>query len=138
MNTLFIYFSFLLGFLSHENPQLTLNIENIESLEGQIIIGIYNTEKGWLEKDSEIKQFRVPVNNNTERLVITDLPKGDFAISMYHDKNSDGICNLNFIGIPKEPYGFSNNFKPKFSAPKYEDCKFSLTKDHVLSIKLVK
>ncbi|EGV43785.1 DUF2141 domain-containing protein [Bizionia argentinensis JUB59] len=137
MNTLFFYFSILLGFLASDKPKLTINIQNIESIQGKIIIGIYSAEEGWLEKDSEIRHYRVLVSKNTEQLIITDLPKGDYAISMYHDENSDGICNLNFIGIPKESYGFSNNFKPKFSAPKFKDCKFSLSEDQEMSIKLV-
>ncbi|TYB78506.1 DUF2141 domain-containing protein [Bizionia myxarmorum] len=137
MNSLFIYLSVLLGLLSNENPTLTINIHNIDALQGNIIIGIYSSEHGWLEKDSEIKHYRIPVNSTIESLVITDLPKGDYAVSMYHDANSDGICNLNFVGIPKEAYGFSNNFKPKFSAPKFKDCKFSFANDHIMDIKLV-
>ncbi|OBX23665.1 MULTISPECIES: DUF2141 domain-containing protein [Bizionia] len=137
MNIFFAYFSIIFGFLSTDAPKLTINIQNIEKIQGHIIIGIYNAEEGFLEKDSEIKHYKLTVKENVESLVIDDLPKGDYAISMYHDENSDGICNLNFIGIPKEPYGFSNNFKPKFSAPKFVDCKFSLIEDQVMNIKLV-
>jgi len=71
-------------------------------------------------------------------LVINDLPKGDYAISMYHDKNADGKCNLNFLGVPTEPYGFSNNFRPKFSAPTFTDCQFNLNTNETLKIKLGK
>ncbi len=137
MNIIIVYFSLFFGFLSNNNPELVVNIQNIESIQGEIVIGIYNAEKGWLEKDAEIKNYRILVKDSAEKLIITDLPKGNYAISMYHDKNSDGICNLSFIGIPKEPYGFSNNFKPKFSAPKFSDCKFTLTENHVMNIKLV-
>ncbi|HLV40259.1 DUF2141 domain-containing protein [Xanthomarina sp.] len=137
MNSILIYFSFLLGFLSNENPQLTINIQNIKSFQGEIIVGVFNSEKGFLEDNAVFKEYRIPANKTTEQLIITDLPHGDYAISLYHDKNSDNICNLNFIGIPKEPYGFSNNFKPRFSAPKFKDCKFSLLKDYKLDIKLI-
>lgn len=137
MNTLIVYFSLILGLVTNNNPKLTINIQNIEKIQGNIIVGVYNAEEGFLKKDVEIKHYSIKVENSTERLIIDDLPSGDYAISMYHDENSDGICNLNFIGIPKEPYGFSNNFKPKFSAPKFEDCKFYFDKDHVLNIKLV-
>lgn len=127
----------LLGWLANDNPQLTINIQNIESLQGEIIIGVYNSEKGFLADDTVFKTYKIRVNETTERFVITGLPKGDYAVTMYHDENSDGICNRNFLGIPKEPYGFSNNFKPKFSAPKFKDCKFSLLTDHVIEINLI-
>lgn len=137
MKTLIIYCTLFFGLWSANNPQLVINIENIESIQGDIIIGIYNTEKGFLEAGTEIKHYKLTVVKNTERLVINDLPAGSYAISMFHDENSDGICNKNFMGIPKEPYGFSNNFKPKFSAPKFEDCKFSFSKNHEIQIRLV-
>lgn len=139
MNILFIYFSLLLGLLSNNNTntQLTLNIQNIELLQGNIIIGIYNSEIGFLEKNTALKRYVINADKATKQLIIKDLPLGDYAISLFHDKNSDGICNRNFMGIPKEPYGFSNNFKPQFSAPKFKDCKFVLDKDHIINIKLI-
>ena len=60
------------------------------------------------------------------------------AFFLYHDENSDGICNRNMLGSPKEGYGFSNNIKPKPSAPSFKDCKFSLTENTVLDIALIK
>lgn len=77
------------------------------------------------------------VKNASESIVIKDLPKGTYAVSLYHDVNSDKTCNLNFFGIPKEPYAFSNNFKPKFSAPKFKDCQFELNSNKSITIQLL-
>ncbi|MFB9058268.1 DUF2141 domain-containing protein [Mariniflexile ostreae] len=131
-----LYVSILINFFSINNPELTIEIQNIEVSEGEIIIGVFNTGTRFLREGAAIKNYTIAADETTKTLVIKDLPKGVYAISMYHDENSDGICNRNFIGIPKEPYGFSNNIKPKFSAPSYEDCKFSFQKDSVLKIKL--
>ncbi|MEO5910876.1 MAG: DUF2141 domain-containing protein, partial [Pelobium sp.] len=68
---------------------------------------------------------------------IKDLKKGDYAVALYHDLNSDKICNLSFLGIPKEMYGFSNNVKPKLSAPAFSDCKFSVNSNSTISINLI-
>lgn len=132
-----ILFTFLTALFSKDNPQLTLHVENIDKLQGNIIIGVFNSEIGFL-KEGIAKNYTIKVDKKTETIVISDLPKGDYAISIYHDENSDNECNRNFLGIPKEAYGFSNNIKPKFSAPSYADCKFSLVKDHSLTIKLIK
>ena len=74
--------------------------------------------------------------NNTVEFTFKDVPKGDYAISIYHDVNADKECNMNFIGIPKEPYGFSNNFRPKFAKPTFNDCKIELSTDKSITIKL--
>ncbi len=137
MNILLLYISIFASVFSIENPKLTINVTNIEILKGDIIIGVFDKEHNFLKDGSAIKTYSIRVEENTETIVINDLPTGDYAISIYHDENSDNTCNMNFLGIPKEGYGFSNNFKPKFSAPNYSDCKFMLSKDLKLTIKLI-
>ncbi|WP_163516866.1 DUF2141 domain-containing protein [Gelidibacter japonicus] len=136
MNILILYLSFLTSFFGNDNPQLTIHVQNIKSLKGEIIIGVFNTDKDFLKDGVAIKNYTITVDKATETIVIKDLPKGEYAVSLYHDENSDKECNRNFLGIPKEGYGFSNNVKPKFSAPSYEDCKFTLAENKVLDIAL--
>lgn len=138
MNLLIIYYLLASSFLVNDTPQLTVEIQNIQLHKGKIIVGVYDTDKDFLKEGLAIKIYEINVDQTTESIVIKDLPKGDYAISLYHDENSDNKCNRNFLGIPKEGYGFSNNIKPKFSAPTYEDCKFSFVNDLKLDIKLIK
>lgn len=119
------------------NPELTIKISNIDKIKGEIKVGVFDTDTNFLKEGHAIKNYSIKVKNNTATLTITDLPKGEYAITMYHDQNSDNECNRNFIGIPKEPYAFSNNVKPKMSAPKYKDCKFTFSDDKTLNIKLI-
>jgi len=136
MNILILYLFFLTSFFGNVNPQLTIHVQNIKSLKGEIIIGVFNTDKDFLKDGVAIKNYTIAVDKATETIVIKDLPKGEYAVSLYHDENSDNECNRNFLGIPKEAYGFSNNVKPKFSAPSYKDCKFLLLDNKVLDIVL--
>ncbi len=137
MNTIFLFFYLLFPQSTTETVNLSITVENINSQKGSIEIGLFNTHERFLEKNQAYKRYSIKVTKSSETINIKDLPVGDYAVSLYHDKNSDGECNRNFFGIPKEPYAFSNNFRPKFSAPKFEDCKFSLTQDHNISIRLI-
>ncbi|MCK0130202.1 DUF2141 domain-containing protein [Flavobacteriaceae bacterium F08102] len=134
---------FLLLFLtvstvvSTENPELTITIKNIKVLEGKIRIGVFNKSENFLKREAAIKHYYITIKNTTETIIINDLPKGDYGFSMFHDKNSDDEFNRNFLGIPKEPYGFSNNVTPTFSAPSYEQCKFSLMEDRIIEVALI-
>ncbi|MGO1586173.1 MAG: DUF2141 domain-containing protein [Mesonia sp.] len=119
------------------NPQLHIEIHGIEKDVGFIEMGVYTKQEGFLEEGEAFKIFRIPVKNKKASIKIPDLPKGTYAISLYHDENEDTICNRNFIGIPKEPYGFSTNFKPKFSAPSFKDCEFSFQESLHLDINLI-
>lgn len=136
MYTLLFCFLLLAGFTSNENPQLTIEVQNIEVVDGYIRIGIFNSNEKFLKKDSTFKKYKVAVENNTETIIIDDLPKGEYAFILYHDKNSDGKMNRKLIGIPKEPFGFSNNVRPKFSKPTFDECMFLLDDNLVLQIKL--
>ncbi len=137
MKCILILFGLVATLIPTNNPKLTIKISNIEKLQGEIKVGVFNKETNFLKDGSAIKNYTIKVKKDSETLVITDLPKGEYAISMYHDTNSDNKLNTNFIGIPKEPYGFSNNVKPKMSAPKYHECKFDLAESTTLHIKLL-
>ncbi|MBQ0768804.1 MAG: DUF2141 domain-containing protein [Bizionia sp.] len=136
MKQILALFSLICFSMQAQSPELSLTISNIESLNGTIEIGVFNTSDNYLKEGAAFKNYSVDVTKETETIVIKDLPKGEYAISMYHDDNSDGKCNKNFIGIPKEAFGFSNNVIPKFSAPSYEDCKFVLNESTSMVIKL--
>lgn len=137
MNYFLIFLSFLVLNGAAERNELTVTISNIKHLRGSIEIGLFNTGERFLEEGQAYKSISVEVNDTSETLTIKNLPDGVYAISLYHDVNSNGRCDRNFLGIPKEPYAFSNNFRPKFSPPSFEDCQFQISGDHSLEIKLL-
>lgn len=54
-----------------------------------------------------------------------DIPSGSYALVVLHDENMNGKLDTNWLGIPKEGYGFSNNAKPAaFHAPSFSDASF--------------
>lgn len=137
MNYLILFFTLLFINAPTETSELTITISNIKNIEGTLEIGLFNNGEHFLESGMAYRSISVDVKNSSEVLVIKDLPIGTYAISLYHDRNSNNTCDRNFFGIPKEPYAFSNNFKPKFSKPTFEDCKFELTESDSLEINLI-
>ncbi len=55
-----------------------------------------------------------------------DLKPGDYAIKLFLDQNGNHKLDKNTLGIPKEPYGLSNDVKPRFSMPKWKALKFTV------------
>lgn len=119
------------------NSTLTIQIQGIEEIKGKIQIGIFNNAAKFPDEGGEYRIEFIKVNSKDVTYKITDLPYGDYAIALFHDVNGDGTCNLNFLGIPKEPYGFSNNVKPVVSAPSFSSAKISVHKDIAISISLI-
>ena len=56
---------------------------------------------------------------------IENVPPGEYALMVYHDENNNERIDKNFIGIPKEPLGFSNRYEPK-GPPSYSRAAFVL------------
>jgi len=64
--------------------------------------------------------------------VIEDVEPGEYALLVYFDENDNKRIDKNFIGIPNEPLGFSNRYRPK-GPPAYERAAFQLQQDESLS-----
>ena len=72
-------------------------------------------------------------------ILLTRYPKGEYAIALWHDENNDGKLNKNWLGMPTEGYGFSNNVFGAFGPPDYEECTFKIREGEIrnLDIKLI-
>ena len=101
---------------------LKITVEGIEKAEGKVLIGLYNTEDGWLKK--EMKGETLDASIPEVIWEIPDLQEGEYAVSTYHDADSDGELNTGAFGIPSEPYGFSNNARGMFGPAKWKNAKF--------------
>ena len=120
-----------------ETVDLKIVVTNISTLKGNIELGIFNNQKTFLQKGKHYKSYSKEVTNDTIIFLLKDCIKDNYAISLYQDVNSDNECNLGFLGIPKEPYGFSNNFRPKLSKPSFDDCKIIASQDMTITIALI-
>ncbi len=108
---------------SESNGVIAVEITNIKSDEGQILIGLYNSETDWLGTPyiGTIGTIKAGVSTVTFDAV----PDGTYAISLFHDADGDGSLNT-FLGIPTERTGASNNAPANFGPPKWEDAKFQV------------
>ena len=116
---------------------LTVTATNLKDLEGNIIVSVYNKSDDFPKDGKYYQRNTSQVNNDSETITFKNLPVGDYAVAILHDKNSDGECNKNIFGIPKEGYGFSNNCKPILSAPSFKCTKINLSSDKSITIKLI-
>ena len=107
--------------------ELQLSFSNIETQKGSIYVAVYNEPTAFLDTEKVLAKKIVPVRSTgTLDITIPELPAGAYAISCFHDLNDNGMLDTNAFGIPTEPYGFSNNARPGFRPPNWEESKFFL------------
>ena len=100
---------------------LTVDIEQLRNNNGKLLLELNN------DKEEVIKGFSETITDGKCILVIKELKPGKYAFKYFHDENNDEKINTNFMGIPKEGYGFSNNAKGTFGPPSFDKMVFEIT-----------
>ena len=110
-------------FVSISFAQLDITFTGVGSAEGKLVVSIHDSESSFNAKEASA-QTTIAANSSELRYKIDDLKPGYYVIRVFHDLNDNDKLDKNFIGIPSEPYGVSNNAKEKFGPPKYKKAKF--------------
>jgi uncharacterized protein (DUF2141 family) len=108
---------------------LTVRISGARDTKGKIGVTLFQNAQGFPDDTSKaIRQDSVEIDPKTMSAQVTfkNLPQGTFAISVLHDENGNGKMDKNFVGMPKEGYGASNNPSKKRRVPTFDEAKFSL------------
>lgn len=115
--------------LSAAGPNLRVTATNLQSDEGSFIVWVYDNPDSWLSDRWRTQKILRIAGNRADDAISVELtlPPGEYALSVFQDLNDDGKLERNFIGLPKEPAGLSNNLRPKFGPPKFEDAKFTVS-----------
>ncbi|GEM_PF-453737 len=118
---------------------LRLDIHS-ERAQGQVIIAIFDSPRSFKAFDGRKEQKKWPKLRRIVRaeprtqqtnVEIKDLEVGHYGILVFHDVNNNGKIDTNWVGLPAEPWGLSNNVRPRKFPPKkpdWEDIQFSLAK----------
>lgn len=108
-------------------PELQIEFSNIREAKGSLYVAVYDRSEDFLKVDKVYSKKIVPIAQiGSMQLSLGNLPPGKYAISSFHDLNGNGKLDTNWAGIPNEPYGFSNNARPKFRAPKWAEAVFEM------------
>ena len=102
---------------------IVATVVGLRNNNGMLDFGLYRSEH-WLQDRGRLVRCRVRINNRTASCNITPPGPGTYAIAFAHDENSNGRTDQGFLGIPTEGYGFSNDVRPRLSAPDFDPCRF--------------
>lgn len=115
----------------------TVEVSDLVADKGSVYLGLYDKKVGFLKENAAFANAKVKVTGNKVSYTFKDLPVGEYAVAVYQDVNSNGKCDRNMIGYPTEGFGFSKNYRPKLSAPKFDDVKIAIKQSTKASIALI-
>jgi uncharacterized protein (DUF2141 family) len=118
---------------------LTITIADIRESEGLLMIQVANSEKGFEFSEDSAAPPPVAISQLAEAGEMTfevTLPPGIYGARVLHDLNGNGEMDSNFVGMPKEPWAFSNNATGRLGPAKWQDAKFEISGDTAVEIRL--
>ncbi len=115
---------------------LTIHVDNVTQTTGQVMVAVLPGEAGFKDKTPAAAAMMKAAQPGRMTFVANNLDNGSYAIRVMHDVNDNGKLDANFIGMPTEPWGMSNNARGNFGPPKWADVRFEIDGDTVHTIEL--
>lgn len=115
--------------------ELTLNVNNIKSVKGNLLVAVYDKEEHYNANNNWAAAKQVKVAGTTMSLIFADLPAGSYAIKLFQDENENNQIDIGANGIPTELYGFSNN-GGSYGPPSFNEAKVMVDKATEIEIRL--
>lgn len=135
MKTIFFFVALtLISVESFAQHKIEVVITNVEEIKGNMMVAVYNNEGDFMKKHFDVKKAKI--TGKEVVVIFEDVKPGEYAITLFQDKNENLKLDTNVVGMPKEPYGFSNNVMGNMGPPSFEQAKVKVDADKKLSINL--
>ena len=107
-------------------PGIHVKVLNIRNSTGAVACALFESPVGFpiefLRYATNIMVIKI--RDAHARFDFLDIPPGTYALAVIHDENMDGKLDTNWLGVPKEGYGFSNDAKALLGAPSFSAARF--------------
>lgn len=121
-----VFFFILSGFRT-PGAELRVRIGHLRNEKGHVLVSLFRNGEGYPdEPEKAYRKGQALISNGNAVMVFHDLPAGDYAIAILHDENDDLRMNKNWLGLPTEGYGFSNNVMGMFGPPGLSKASFAV------------
>ncbi|WP_185782457.1 DUF2141 domain-containing protein [Croceivirga lutea] len=135
MRILLLLLIFCSGFAFSQND-LSIQVHGVPDSQGKVSIAIYDNEEGFLKFDKVFKYDSIAAEKGITKILVKDLPIGEYAVAVFYDENSNDKLDTNWLGIPKEKVGFSKSKMKTFGPPNFKECAFKVTSNTNIDVVL--
>lgn len=104
---------------------LAITVTDVRVQQGSLRIAVVDSEAGWSDGGTPVAGTVRKTQGGEETFHFSGLAPGRYAVMVMHDQNDNGKLDSNFMGMPTEGYGFSNN-PAEMRKPTFEEARFEL------------
>jgi uncharacterized protein (DUF2141 family) len=108
-------------------PRIEVSVLGARRVAGNVTVTLYGPRpEAFLARGGRLARLRVPLASHAATACFRVSAPGAFAVAVYHDENGDHDFNRNFLGLPTEGYGFSNDAPTLVGLPSFESVRFAV------------
>jgi uncharacterized protein (DUF2141 family) len=106
---------------------LEVVVPQVRNAQGGLGCQLFAGAEGFPKKgERALQSVMSPIANGTARCRFQPVPAGSYAVAVVHDENSNRTLDSNFLGVPTEGYGVSNNKTYAMSEPRWDESRIEL------------
>ena len=109
--------------------KLTIKVVDLRNHKGQLIFGVFKSPDGSPIEEQKAVNWQIKPADADSVVFTAMLPPGKYGASVLHDENKNGKMDKNFLGVPQEGYGVTNNPKPRFRGATFDEARFTLPRE---------
>jgi uncharacterized protein (DUF2141 family) len=108
-------------------PGIHVQVLNIRNSTGTVDCALFEAPEGFPTEalHSATHVMVIKVRQTQARCDFAGIPPGTYALAVFHDENMNGTLDTNWLGIPTEGYGFSNDVKASLGPPSFAAASFA-------------
>jgi uncharacterized protein (DUF2141 family) len=111
--------------LSQSTSTVLLEVSSFKNTRGTLNCRLFTKASDFPDGEG-ILTLRTPITGTNTTCTFPNVEPGTYAVAVVHDENSNGKLDKNFVGVPSEGYGVSNNKTYALSAPKWDESIFTI------------
>lgn len=109
-----------------ERFPLTVRVSQLENDKGRVAVALFASAEDFPDQKRALKGQLTRIEKGRASVTFRDLLPGRYAVAVLHDENENAKMDFNFLGMPLEGYGFSNDASAPFGPPSFDAAAFRL------------
>jgi uncharacterized protein (DUF2141 family) len=117
--------------LMAELPGLQVHVKHVSPVTGTVEVSLFDSAESFLVTPY-LQQSGKVSNDGSYTTRFAALPAGDYAVVVVHDANDNGQLDLGFLNFGGEDYAYSNQIRPWFGRPDFDEVRFTVADSEVV------
>ncbi len=105
---------------------LIVEVTNLRNEKGRVAVAVFDSEDAFPDQERALQGKLVKIKGSRAKVTFKSLKPGTYAVAVLHDENENDEMDFNFLGMPLEGYGFSNDASAMFGPPSFDAAAFRL------------